>query len=159
MPHRFEVAAEWVGNRGAGTADYRSYGREVRLTGPGLPPVEGSAARVFHGSADRWNPEQLLLAALTECHLLTYLYLAAANGIVVAAYSDAAECTIETEGDGGRVTEAVLRPVVTISAGDPAVALALHGPAHEKCFIAASVAFPVRHEPRIMVAGDAPAAG
>ena len=122
------------------------------ITTDGREPISGSADRVFHGDADRWNPEQLLLAALGECHLLSYLHVAAKNGIVVEEYADAPSGTLRQEPDGaGRITEAVLRPVVTISAGDPELALALHEEANRLCFIAASVAFPIRHEARIRV--------
>ncbi|MBI5160562.1 MAG: OsmC family protein [Micrococcales bacterium] len=152
--HAFAVSAEWQGNRGSGTADYRSYGREVALRTAGTPEIAASAARPFHGDAARWNPEELLVGALAECHLLTYLYLAAQNGIRVESYTDDATGELALEGDGGRFVSVTLRPVVTISAGDPELALALHEPARQKCFIAASVNFPVLHEPRILLADD-----
>ena len=95
------------------------------------------------------------MAALVECHLLSYLFVAVQNGIVVEAYTDAATGTVRTEGDGsGRFEEVTLRPVVTISAGDPAVALAIHADANRLCFIAASVDFPIHHEPQIRLADD-----
>lgn len=152
--HRYEVGVEWAGNRGAGTSGYRAYGREVVLRTEGAPDIPGSADRVFHGDADRWNPEELLLAALGECHLLTYLYEAASNGIVVEAYTDSPSGEIEVIGDAGRFLSATLRPVVTISAGDPELARALHASAGRKCFIAASLNFPIAHEPTILLADD-----
>jgi organic hydroperoxide reductase OsmC/OhrA len=155
LEHHYTVAVEWTGNRGAGTADYKSYGRDHVVSVEGKPDIAGSSDRAFRGDVDRWNPEDLLLAALSQCHMLSYLHEAATNGIVVTAYTDAAEATMEQTNDGGgHFTSAVLRPVVTIAAGDPAVALALHRPAGEKCFIAASVNFPVLHEPRILLADD-----
>lgn len=152
--HAFAVSAEWRGNRGVGTSDHRSYGREVTLRTEGTPEILASAARPFHGDAARWNPEELLIGALAECHLLTYLYLAAQNGIRVESYTDDATGEIELDGDAGRFTRVTLRPVVTISSGDPGLAMELHQPAQEKCFVAASVNFPVRHEPRILLADD-----
>jgi organic hydroperoxide reductase OsmC/OhrA len=152
LEHHFAIGIEWVGNRGTGTSGYRSYGRETLLTGAGKQPIEGSSDRVFHGNAERWNPEELLLAALSECHLLSYLHVAASNGIVVSAYTDATTGTMrQTENGGGHFTSATIRPRVTISSGDPAMALALHAEAAAKCFIAASVNFPVSHEPEIIV--------
>jgi organic hydroperoxide reductase OsmC/OhrA len=151
--HSFAVSIEWTGNRGSGTSGYRAFGRDSILTADGKPPIEGSAARVFHGDATRWNPEETLVAALVECHLLSYLYVAVQNGIVVESYTDAATGTLQTEGDGsGRFTEVTLRPMVTISSGDPGVAQRIHADANALCFIAASVNFPVRHEPTIVVA-------
>jgi organic hydroperoxide reductase OsmC/OhrA len=94
----------------------------------------------------------MLLAALSQCHLLSYLHVAATNGIVVTGYTDSATGTMEqTHDGGGHFTSATLRPLVTISAGDPELALALHHEASEKCFIAASVNFPVLHEPTVTV--------
>lgn len=146
--HRFVASLEWTGNRGEGTSGYRSYGRDHTLRVDGKPAIEGSAARVFHGDADRWNPEELLIAALLQCHMLSYLYVAVAHGIVVESYTDSAEGVLTTTSDGGgQFREVTLRPVVTISAGDPDVATALHADANRLCFIASSVNFPVRHEP------------
>jgi organic hydroperoxide reductase OsmC/OhrA len=148
--HSFAVSVEWTGNRGSGTSDYRAFGRDNVVTAEGKPPIQASAARVFHGDADRWNPEETLIAALAECHLLSYLYVAVKNGIVVESYRDAATGTLQTAADGsGRFESVTLRPVVTISSGDPDLALALHDEAERLCFIAASVNFPVRHDPTI----------
>lgn len=151
MEHSFAVSVEWTGNRGTGTSGHRDFGRDNTLTTEGRPPLLGSAARVFHGDADRWNPEETLMAALVECHLLSYLYLAAKNGIVVESYTDAATGSIQTRGEAGRFTEVVLRPRVTISSGDPDLAQSLHDEAERICFIAQSVNFPVRHEPETTV--------
>jgi len=146
--HRFVASLEWTGNRGEGTVGYRAYGRDHVLRVDGKPDIRGSAARVFHGDVDRWNPEEMLVAALAQCHLLSYLYVAVANGIVVESYVDAAEGYLVTTPDGGgHFREVILRPVVTISAGDPEVATRIHADANRLCFIASSVNFPVRHEP------------
>ena len=153
MQHSFAVSVERTGNRGSGTSDYKAFGRDNLLTAEGKPPIEGSAARPFHGDASRWNPEETLIAALVECHLLSYLYVATQNGIVVESYTDAATGTLVTDGDGsGRFESVTLRPVVTISSGDPEVARRIHADANRLCFIAASVNFPVHHEPTIEVA-------
>ena len=152
--HRFVASLEWTGNRGAGTAGYRAYGRDHVVRVDGKAEIAGSAARVFHGDLDRWNPEELLIAALAQCHLLSYLYVAVENGIVVESYTDSAEGVLVTTPDGGgHFREVVLRPVVTISAGDPEVAARIHADANRLCFIASSVNFPVRHEPTILTTG------
>lgn len=158
--HHYAISVEWTGNRGTGTSDYRAYGRDhvVRSEGK-LHELAGSSDRIFHGDRERWNPEELLLAALSQCHMLSYLHVAASHGIVVTAYTDDATGEMQqTANGGGHFTEATLRPVVTIAAGDPAEALQAHHEAAGKCFIAASVNFPVRHEPVIRLADD-PLAG
>jgi organic hydroperoxide reductase OsmC/OhrA len=152
LEHHFAVAVEWTGNRGTGTNDYKSYGRENVLSSAGKPSIDGSSDRAFRGNPERWNPEELLIAALSECHLLSYLHVAATNGIVVVEYTDAAVGTMEqTSNGGGHMTTVTLRPRVVIASGDPALAARLHADASEKCFIAASVNFPVLHEPEIVV--------
>jgi len=152
MDHHYAVGVTWTGNRGEGTTGYRSYGRDVEVRADGKPLLAGSADTPFRGSADRWNPEELLLAALAQCHLLSYLHSAVRHGIVVVDYVDDAEGTMEQVGQGGRFTSVTLRPRVTIT--DPSqveTARAIHAEASENCFIAASVSFPVLHEHTILV--------
>jgi len=150
--HSYRVNVEWTGNRGSGTNGYRNYGREHVIRIEGKADIAGSSDPAFRGDAARHNPEEMLVAALSTCHMLAYLHMATVAGVVVTAYTDAAEGTMVTEGSGGRFTEVVLHPLVTITAGsDPAKADAAHGDAHHACFIAASVNFPVRCEPRVVV--------
>jgi organic hydroperoxide reductase OsmC/OhrA len=151
IQHSYEVAVEWQGNRGTGTSDYKSYGREHVITAAGKPDIAGSADRAFRGDTERWNPEEMLLAALSQCHLLSYLHVAASHGIVVTAYTDAASGIMEQTADGGgHFMSATLRPIVTIAGGDTELAQHLHEEASAKCFIAASVNFPVLHEPTVL---------
>ena len=150
--HHYSVDVAWLGNRGSGTSGYREYGRQSVVTAAGKHELETSADRTFHGDADRWNPEELLLAALAECHMLSFLHVAVKHGVVVTDYTDAAQGTMEQQGDGGRFTSVTLRPVVTVSAPlDDELFATLHHEAGEACFIANSVNFPVRHEPRVVV--------
>ncbi len=153
--HHYRVDVEWTGNLGTGTDGYRNYSREHVIRIAGKPELAGSSDPTFRGDATRHNPEDMLVTALSTCHMLSYLHMATVAGVVVTAYTDAAEGTMATEDDGGRFVEVVLRPVVTISAAsDPAKAEAAHDAAHHACFIANSVNFPVRCEPRIVVASD-----
>ena len=151
--HRYSVSVTWQGNRGTGTSAYSAYGRDHQIAAEGKSPIAGSADPAFRGDRTRWNPEDLFVASVSTCHQLWYLHLAADAGIVVTAYADQAEGVMEEYADGsGRFVRVVLRPVVTIAAGsDPTKAEAAHEPAHHGCFIANSVNFPVRCEPRIVV--------
>ena len=150
--HHYRVGVEWTGNLGSGTDGYRNYSRDHSIRIAGKPELTGSADPTFRGDAAKHNPEDMLVAALSSCHMLSYLHMATVAGVVVTAYRDAAEGTMKTEGDGGRFVEVVLHPTVTISAAsDPALAAAAHDAAHHACFIANSVNFPVRCEPRIVV--------
>lgn len=151
--HHYHVGVEWTGNRGSGTDGYRNYARDHVIRIAGKPDVAGSSDPTFRGDAARHNPEDMLVSALSACHMLAYLHVATVTGVVVTAYVDAAEGTMVTEGNGGHFSEVVLHPVVTITAAsDPAKAMAAHADAHHACFVASSVNFPVRCEPRIVVA-------
>lgn len=153
MEHHYATRIEWLGNRGTGTSGYRDYGREVLVTVEGKHPIEGSADRTFHGNADRWNPEDMLVASLSQCHLLSYLHVAVLHGVVVTAYTDDAVGEMQQTPDaGGHFVSVTLRPTVTVTSADMVdVAIAAHREASEKCFIANSVNFPVRHEPTVLV--------
>jgi len=152
--HSYSLTATWTGNRGSGTSGYRDYDRAVEVEVPGKPVLLGAADKPFRGDPSRWNPEDLLLAALSQCHLLSYLHACVTRGVVVVGYADRAEGTIVTRGNGGAFSEVVLRPTVLVvekSMVDHAVAA--HHDAHAWCFIANSVNFPVRVEPVVEIAG------
>ncbi|HWC65379.1 MAG TPA: OsmC family protein [Thermoanaerobaculia bacterium] len=150
--HRYEARTRWTGNLGTGTSTYRAYSRDHEIAAEGKPAIAGSSDRAFRGDPARWNPEDLLVSALSACHMLSYLHLCAVSGIVVTAYEDRASGEMRETGDGGgRFVSAVLRPRVTISQGDVELARELHEKAHHLCFIAASVDFPVGCEPEIVV--------
>jgi organic hydroperoxide reductase OsmC/OhrA len=151
MEHGYALTVTWTGNTGEGTSGYRAYGRDHTVSAAGLPDVLGSADRTFRGDPGRWNPEQLLLAALSQCHLLSYLHVCVTERVVVQEYVDHAEATMVSDPDGsGRFTEAVLRPrVVVADASMVEAATRAHHRANRLCFIANSVSFPVRHEPAV----------
>ncbi|HJX79480.1 OsmC family protein [Glutamicibacter sp.] len=147
--HNYQIDIEWTGNRGAGTDTYRGYGRDHIIRADGLPDIAGTADPTFHGDKDRWNPEQLLLAALSQCHMLSYLHVAVTHGVVITGYQDQASGTLRLNRDNsGEFTQVVLRPQVSL-ADDSQRELAdsLHQQANRVCFIARSVNFPVLHEP------------
>lgn len=147
--HEFKTSLVWTGNRGTGTSSYRAYGREHDLSSPGKSAaIAASSSPVFRGNADRYNPEELVVAALSSCHMLAFLHLCADAGITVTAYTDDAEGTLAMNADGsGQFTGAVLHPRVTIEQHERYGELEhLHERTHEMCFIARSVNFPVRCE-------------
>lgn len=151
--HSYAVRVKWTGNLGKGTSAYDSYSRDHEIAAPGKAEVACSSDPAFRGDPRRHNPEDLLISSLSACHMLWYLHLCAKEKVIVVEYIDQAEGTmIETDAGGGRFVEAVLRPSVTISGGDIGIAERLHEQAHRLCFIANSVNFPVRCEPRIRTA-------
>lgn len=153
--HSYEISVTWTGNRGPGTSGYRAYDRDHDVTAAGLPPIAASSDPAFRGDPGRWNPELEFTATLAQCHMLWYLHLCATAGVVVTAYADHARGTMaETADGGGRFTEVMLRPRVTVASADMIeTAASLHRDARAKCFIANSVNFPVRHEPTVATAG------
>lgn len=152
--HTYSVATVWTGNRGPGTTGARDYDRDHTVSIHGKPDLFGSADPSFRGDSAKWNPEEMLVASLSACHMLWYLGLTAAAGVVVTDYRDFPTGYMSEESDGGgQFTEVVLTPVVTVS--DPSMfekAQRLHHDASSKCFIARSVNFPVRHQPKVVTA-------
>ena len=149
--HNYEVKTVWTGNNGEGTRTYRSYHRDHTISAANKPEILASSDPAFRGDPSRYNPEDFLVAALSACHMLSYLHVCAINNIVVTAYEDTAHGTMQERPNGaGAFTQVVLHPRVTISEGDPAKAKELHHQAHELCFIANSVSFPVEVEPVII---------
>ena len=152
--HVYTAKLIWTGNLGEGTTGYRAFSRDYDIACEGKPIIRGSSDPNYLGDATRHNPEDMLLASLSACHMLWYLHLCAVNKIVVTAYEDQPEGAMEVvSGSDGRFTEVVLRPRVTIAAGsDAAKAESLHEVANSKCFVANSVNFPVMHEVVVTVA-------
>lgn len=151
--HHYALTMEWTGNLGTGTDHYRSYRRDHVIRIAGKPELLGSADPTFRGDPARHNPEDMLVAALSACHMMSYLHVCALNGVVVTAYVDNATGTMETMSDGsGRFLEVTLHPNVKVR--DETMipkAIELHHKAHELCFIANSVNFPVRCEGDVIV--------
>lgn len=150
--HRNQVEVTWKATPETGTRNYRSYSRDHRVYAAGkIAEIPGSSIPMFHGDGSRYNPEELLIASLSSCHLLWVLHLCATAGIVVTEYTDSASGVMREEpGKGGRVTEVTLHPRMLIT--DPSRiedARSLHARAHEFCYIASSVNFPVTIEPEV----------
>ena len=146
--HRYAGTTIWTG-AGAGMRGYDDYSREWSFAQSGKPLVRGSADVPFRGDATLTNPEDLLLCALSTCHMLSWLALCARAGIAVQSYRDDATGTMSFHAGKMRFTDVLLRPVARLGAGDPMQAIELHAAAHASCFIASSVNFDVRHEARI----------
>ena len=153
--HEYKARLVWEGNRGAGTSTYQAYGREWRIQVDGKPDLVGTADPAFRGDRDKHNPEDLLVMALSTCHLLSYLALCARNRISVLSYVDEASGVMTTTADGGgHFVSVTLRPKVQVAeAGMRALAIELHEKAHATCFIASSVNFPVSHAAVVTAAG------
>ena len=149
--HTYAVQVDWTGNDGEGTQNYKGYRRDHTIGCKGKPLIASSSDPNFRGDATRYNPEELLVASLSACHMLWYLHLCSVNQVVVLDYHDAASGVMDENEDGsGAFVQGVLRPAVNISAGsDRARAFAIHGEAHELCFIAKSVNFLVEVAPEI----------
>lgn len=149
--HNYNATIRWTGNLGTGTSSYRAYSRNHEIEFPGKAVLPGSSDPAFRGDPTRYNPEEMLVASLSTCHLLWYLHLCAENNIVLTDYQDAAIGVMAESPDGsGRFLSVTLRPRAVITTeSDPATARELHHRAHQLCFIANSVNFPVHCEPVI----------
>ncbi|MGW1679033.1 OsmC family protein [Saccharopolyspora sp. NPDC002376] len=152
--HGYQVEVVWTGNTGQGTSSYRSYERTHEVRADGKDAIDASADPVFLGDADRYNPEELLVASLSQCHMLWFLHLAADSGVVVTGYHDQARGILTENQDGtGQFESVELTPLVTVSdRASVDVAEALHERAHELCYIAKAVNFPVNCTPTTRIA-------
>ncbi len=153
--HEYATRLTWNGNLGTGTSTYAGYGRDYTVVVDGKQEIRGSADPMFRGSAELHNPEDLFVAAIAACHMLSYLALCARKGVSVMAYEDSAAGVLALSADGGGKFEQVtLNPVVTIANADnEPLALALHDEAHKLCFIAASCSTPIHHTATVKVSG------
>ncbi|AEE45988.1 OsmC family protein [Cellulomonas fimi] len=155
--HTYSIGVTWTGAGAVGTASYTSYSRDHDVQIGSKPALPGSSDPAFRGDPARYSPEELFVASIAQCHMLWFLHLASAAGVVVVAYTDEASGTMRVEAAGhGQFTEVVLRPRVVVARGHhlpdgspvtDAVLAGLHHATREHCFIARSVNFPVRHEP------------
>jgi len=147
--HNYKITVKWTGNNGTGTSSYRAYERSHTIMANNKVAISGSSDPAFCGDKTKHNPEDLLVASLSSCHMLWYLHLCSEAGIIVTEYVDnATAIMVETANGSGHFTEVTLNPIVTVSevsmlekAND------LHQKANELCFIANSVNFPVHHKP------------
>lgn len=147
--HLYKTTVTWTGNKGSGTMDYRSYDRDYLISVNGKADISGSSDSAFLGDKSKHNPEDLLLASISSCHMLWYLHLCSKNEIVVIDYKDDAVGTMEESADGsGKFREVTLYPVVLIADKNHIqLAETLHAEANKMCFIANSLNFPVKHQP------------
>ena len=154
--HHYLTQLNWTGNMGRGTSGYTAYKRDYTISAGGKAEIAGSSDPAFRGDTTRYNPEELLVASLSSCHMLWYLHLCAEAGVIVTAYTDAAEGTMaETPEGSGHFTEVVLKPMVTVAdAAMVETANQLHAKANKMCFIANSCNFPVHHKPACTVQAD-----
>jgi len=145
--HNYKLTTQWTGNNGEGTSGYRLYERSHTISIANKPDILASADPAFRGDKTKHNPEDMLLAALSGCHMMSYLHACVEAGVVVTDYIDHAEGTMVHDADGsGRFTEVILNPVVTVAEESMIEkANALHARANQLCFIANSCNFPILH--------------
>lgn len=145
--HHYKVAIKWTGNLGTGTSNYNAYSRNHLVQVEGKAPIESSSDPAFRGDPNRYNPEEMMVAALSSCHMLWYLHFCAEAGIIVTSYIDKAEGTmVEDQSGSGRFTEVILKPSISLANMQMMdLANALHAKANQYCFIANSCNFPIKH--------------
>ena len=150
--HEYTARLAWTGNNGTGTANYASYGRGYRITIPGKADLHGSADAAFRGDPGIHNPEDHFLAAISGCHMLSYLALCARGGVRVLSYEDHATGLLLLRPDGGGAFERVTLAPTVVVADEAHVTLAieLHDRAAELCFIAGSCRTPIEHRPNVL---------
>ena len=151
--HNYELTLKWTGNKGTGTSGYKEYERSHSILIDNKAEIQCSSDPAFRGDKTKYNPEELLVASVSSCHMLWYLHLCALAGIIVTDYVDnATGIMVETADGGGRFTGITLNPSVTITdSSKTEKANELHKKANELCFIANSINFPVHHNPTCII--------
>jgi len=154
--HEYTTRLEWNGNLGTGTSTYAGYGRDYTVAVHGKPDMRGSADPMFRGNPALNNPEDLFVASISACHMLTYLALCARKGVSVVAYEDNAKGMLVLDADwNGKFQQVILNPVVTIADGEKqSAAIDLHEEAHKACFVAASCSVPIHHAATVRVRSE-----
>ena len=147
--HNYKLTAEWTGNKGDGTKNVRTYDRSHTVSIQGKPDLFLTTDNPAVGDKSKLNPEDLLVSALSSCHMLSYLYLCSLEGVIITSYLDnATGIMIENESGGGKFKEVTLNPIVSVTEVSMVEkAIALHHKAHEICYIANSVNFEVKCNP------------
>ena len=142
-----KIALNWL--KGDVAFTYDTYSRNHEITFKDGVAKTFSAAAVYRGDPTKGDPEDMFVAALSSCHMLSFLAIAAKKRITVLSYDDDASGWLEKEGGKLWMTRVVLRPrIVFEGAPDAATVDQMHHMAHEQCFIANSVKTDVKVEPR-----------
>lgn len=151
--HNYKLRVKWTGNKGTGTSNYKDFERSYSILVENKAEIFGSSDPAFRGDKTKHNPEELLIASVSSCHMLWYLHLCAVAGVIVTAYEDnATGIMVETANGGGKFTEITLYPSVTVTETVMIEkAIELHKKANELCFVANSVNFPVYHKPACQI--------
>ena len=121
---------------------YKDYNREHIWRFENGLEVAASAAPAFLGKPECVDPEEAFVAALSSCHMLTFLAIAARKRIVVDGYDDNAVGFLEKNAQGRlAITRVILRPLIVFSenAPEPDMLAKMHDQAHHECFLANSV--------------------
>lgn len=143
------IALDWT--RNGGPFERGNYSPDHLIRYAGGQTLQGSPSSEFHGNDAYADPEQSLLSALSACHMLTFLAVAANRGYVIDSYHDDAVAELGKNADGKMaVVKATLAPKVSFSGGKrpaPEEYAALHARAHAACFIANSVRTQVALQP------------
>mgnify|MGYP003670193837 CR=1 FL=1 len=146
--HIFKVSTNWSKKEGESTTSPRTYSRNHTIKIKGRAEVlKISAAKAFKGDDTLHNPEDLLLSAVSSCHMMSYFYVCSQNGVEVLSYTDNAQAFLEVDKNGkGQIAKVELYPEVIVSKPEMIeVAETLHQKANDLCFIANSCNFPISH--------------
>jgi organic hydroperoxide reductase OsmC/OhrA len=142
MNHDFEIRLRWRKTHPSAREIGGDYSHESILTSDKHAALVASAAEGFGGDVRLWNPEELLMSAIAQCHMLSFLYAAHQSGIEIEDYADETRGTMNYQGGKGAMTSVTLRPTITTTASEADVDR-MHEEAKKLCVMRASVNFPI----------------
>ena len=135
------------------------YSRDHSVTFHDKTELGLSAAPPYFGNGELVNPEELYVSSISSCHMMTYIYLCYANGMVVAAYKDDAAGYLEEEDGQFRIKRVKLRPLITFKTEESrehrALAIRMVGEAQDECYISNSIKTKIDIEPLFIFDPDA----
>lgn len=137
-----EHRAELTWQRKIHPEDSATFCRNHTLTLNGGQQVNASSAASFKGDAQCADPEQLLVGAVSSCHMLTFLAVADIKGFTVESYHDDAVGFLTKAERGMELSRIELSPTIVFSGDkqpDAAALAKLHDSAHRNCFIGNSI--------------------
>ncbi len=155
--HVFEITLTYPANAAQLTPPNANFSRDNIMKSGTKHEIAASSPGAFGGDDARYNPEELMLMSLSECHMLTYLAIAAKKQMTIVRYEDRAtgQLGIGEFGVAGKTSmqRVTLHPRVTVAKGTNLEdAQAMHVKAHANCFMANSVNFPITTKPEIIEA-------
>ncbi|MGY5355813.1 OsmC family protein [Wenyingzhuangia sp. IMCC45467] len=148
--HTYKIGLEWKGKLTTNKRNKLSYERIYELSFDNKPNLTGSSDATFHGDNTLYNPEEMLLSALSSCYMMSFFYICSLKNIEIVSYKDNPMGMVKVNPNGsGQFEEVLLQPSIAIKSCKAKLIEQAFTEAHDYCFIARSCNFNILHNPKI----------